>query len=583
MPRIASVAIRRFKRLDEINLGLGDVTLLVGANNSGKSSILQALHFAISIAQSARLVGEGVSWARDAFELSFNPAQLIYSPVADVMSLASGGYLQEPRISRIEIAMTAADGARCIVGLRRGRNRNIAVSIEGRALGEQFMDIENPFTVYAPGLAGVPKEERFMSLGVVRRIVARGDANLVLRNVLRALAANRDAWDAFIQDMRSIFPGIEISVEFNENTDETIEAYFTLPGGPALPVDAAGTSILQASQLLAYIGLFKPRLLILDEPDSHLHPDNQRALCGLICKLASEREFQALISTHSRHVLDSLKQRARVGWLSKGQLIDEPDITTTAMLMDLGALDSVDYFADSALRCVVATEDTDTAPLKAILWSNGFVEQDTEVASYSGCAKVEAALVLGRFLKDKAPQLALVVHRDADYMTGQRRDTFAAAIEDAGFVPFVTERNEIESYFLNAEHLAHLNPGLSPVRAAEIVEQATLEAEEGSIAAIVNARTEEAFRQRRTSGESINHGEIAAQARQDYLADPSGMRKGKLVLARVKVAIQGECHAPARLFEPSPFLSTPVVRGAAARIWPANQALKPADTSGVGG
>jgi AAA ATPase-like protein len=121
MPQMKSVAIRRFKRIEEVQIPLTDTTLLIGANNSGKSSILQAIHFAVSIAQSARLVGEGVSWRNDAFELSFNPAQLIYTPVADVLSLASGGTLQEPRPTQIEIEFLNGAGARCIVGLRRGR------------------------------------------------------------------------------------------------------------------------------------------------------------------------------------------------------------------------------------------------------------------------------------------------------------------------------------------------------------------------------------------------------------------------------------------------------------------------------
>src|SRR5579863_551965 len=203
MPRINSVTVRRFKRLEEVQITLGDATLLIGANNSGKSSILQAIHFAVSIAQSARLVGEGVTWRNDAFEVSFNPAQLIYSPVADVLSLATGGILQEQRPTQIEIEFVDDTGARCTVGLRRGRNRNIAVSIVGRQLGELLMDLEHPFTVYAPGLAGVPKEERYLSPGVVRRIVARGDANLALRNVLRMLRANQESWDMFIQDMQS--------------------------------------------------------------------------------------------------------------------------------------------------------------------------------------------------------------------------------------------------------------------------------------------------------------------------------------------------------------------------------------------
>ena len=217
MTRLTSVAIRRFKRIETIEIPFDNVTLLIGANNSGKSSILQAIHFAVSIAQTARLIGEGVAWRNDAFELSFNPSQLLYSPVADVLSLATGGALQEPRQNQIEIELRGEDSQRCIVGLRRGRNRNIGVSIGGRQIGEQLMSVTKPFTVYAPGLAGVPKEERYMSPGLVRRFVARGDANLTLRNVLRMLKASQPHWDGFIADMQSIFEGILDRCRFRRN------------------------------------------------------------------------------------------------------------------------------------------------------------------------------------------------------------------------------------------------------------------------------------------------------------------------------------------------------------------------------
>ncbi|WP_084802025.1 AAA family ATPase [Bradyrhizobium sp. Ec3.3] len=368
MPRLSSVVIRRFKRIDEIEIPLDDVTLLIGANNSGKSSILQAIHFAVSIAQTARLVGEGVAWQNDAFQLSFNPSQLLYSPVADVHSLAIGGALQEPRQTQIEIELQGNDGQRCIVGLRRGRNRNIAVSITGRIIGEQLMSVTQPFTIYAPGLAGVPKEEKYMSPGLVRRFVARGDANLTLRNVLRMLKASDTQWAGFIDDMQSIFEGIQVEVDFDESTDENITVYFQFPGGPRLPIDAAGTSVLQAAQILAYISLFQPRVLILDEPDSHLHPDNQRVLCDLIFQLASERGFQALISTHSRHVLNSMKDRASIIWLSKGTKVDSPDINTTEVLLELGALDNPSVSVERIQRLIdQATDETTDKSIEAIV------------------------------------------------------------------------------------------------------------------------------------------------------------------------------------------------------------------------
>jgi energy-coupling factor transporter ATP-binding protein EcfA2 len=567
MARLKSVAIRRFKCIEQIEIPLDAVTLLIGANNSGKSSILQAIHFAVSIAQTARFVGEGVAWRQDTFELSFNPSQLLYSPVADVLSLATGGRLLEQRPSQIEIEFRAEDGARTVVGLRRGRNRNIAVSIEGRTIGEQLMSLPQPFTVYAPRLAGVPKEERYMSPGVVRRIVARGDANLTLRNVLRMLKDDLSGWTGFIASMQSIFPEIQIEIDFDADTDENIEVFFKIGNGARLPIDAAGTSVLQASQLLAYISLFRPQVLILDEPDSHLHPDNQRALWGLVSALAAERGFQAIISTHSRHVLDSMRSRGKVIWLSKGSVVDQTDINTTAVLLDLGALDSVDYFADGELRCVVVTEDTEMEAIKAILWSNDFIEADTEVASYAGCSNAEAAIVLGRFLTDRAAHVRLVVHRDRDYMSQSVAEIFEDHLAENNIKPFLTDGNDIESYFISAAHLHALNPMVSAERIQQLIDQATADTEDQSISAMVNLRTQEAYKSRRAGQPQPNHGQISVHAHADYAASPAAHRRGTIVLGRLVALLQQEIRQNPRIFFATPHLKSPRITAIAQTIW----------------
>jgi energy-coupling factor transporter ATP-binding protein EcfA2 len=568
MPKLTKVIIRRFKQLEEIEVDLAEVTLLIGANNAGKSSILQAIHFAVSIAQTARLVGEGVSWQRDSFELSFNPSQLLYSPVSDVLSLATGGSLQEPRATQIEIELHNDAGDECIVGLRRGRNRNVGVSIRGRVIGERLMDLREPFTVFAPGLAGVPKEERYMSSGVVRRIVARGDANLTLRNVLRMLHEDAARWAVFVSDMQKIFGQISIEIDFNEDTDESIEVFFQFPDGPRLQVDAAGTSVLQAAQILAYINLFKPQVLILDEPDSHLHPDNQRLLCELVFNLASERGFQALISTHSRHVLDSMKHRGSIVWLSKGRMVDQPDFSSTAVLMDIGALDSADYFADGQSRCVVASEDVNKTALSALLFSNGFIEQDTEISTYAGCSKVESAVVLGSFLADKAPNISMVVHRDRDYMEQLEADRFEQTLESLGFHPFLTMPSDVEGYFLNSLHLHALNPAIPVEEIDALINKAIQDSRHTTLEKMINLRTEQAFRRRQAGGGSPNHGRIAATAQAELDADPRGSCRGKEVLKCLQALLQQRLRANPRIYFPSEHLVVEPLRLMAQQIWP---------------
>jgi energy-coupling factor transporter ATP-binding protein EcfA2 len=199
------------------------------------------------------------------------------------------------------------------------------------------------------------------------------------------------------------------------------------PGKPRLPIDAAGTSILQASQILAYITLFRPSVLILDEPDSHLHPNNQRALCNLILELATEHGFRPLISTHSRHVLDAMRERSTVLWVSNGSKVDFNSVTTASLLMEIGALDSVDYFAGGSIRCLFATEDSAAESIKALhslLSVNGFKLPETDIRAYSGCTKIDSAKVLRGFLADKASQVQFVLHRDRDYMADEAAQKF---------------------------------------------------------------------------------------------------------------------------------------------------------------
>ena len=235
--------------------------------------------------------------------------------------------------------------------------------------------------------------------------------------------------------------------------------------------------------------------------------------------------------------------------------------------MDLGALDSVDYFADGQLRCVVATEDTQTDGLRALLWSNGFVEDDTEIASYAGCTKADAAIVLGRFLMDKAPHVRLAVHRDRDYMGDDEASRFEMRLSADNIIALLTAQSDIESYFISADHLHALNPIATAARIQQLIDQATQETANQSVEAIVNLRTQEAFKLRQAGGSQPNHGAIAVKAQSDYAADPTTYRRGKIVLGRLISLLQQELGANPRIYFPSEHLKHQGIASIAASIW----------------
>jgi hypothetical protein len=246
------------------------------------------------------------------------------------------------------------------------------------------------------------------------------------------------------------------------------------------------------------------------------------------------------MSSHSRHVLDALSPLSTVLLISRGTATPVTDTDMTSVLLEIGALDSVDYFADGTTRCVVITEDTDTSLIETLFLSNGFSTESTDFRSYAGCSNVEAALVLGAFLNDKAPHVKLIVHRDRDYIPHSRIDVFNTRLREAGIFPFVTRFSDIEGYFLNAAHLSAMVPDLSMERADSIIQQATTDRKLESIKAIVNQTNAHALWQRNRGGPQVNHGDLAAKAIQDYESDPVLMRRGDVVLPRVKELVQAE-------------------------------------------
>jgi hypothetical protein len=228
------------------------------------------------------------------------------------------------------------------------------VWVSNVAAAKRIASIKNPFSIFSPGLAGIAKRENFVSDGVLLRTLARGDANLVLRNILLRLWDTKN-WSPFLADLHDVFPGLELAITFSPETDEFVDA--TLRAGQEwVPLELAGTGILQAVQILSYIHHFAPALIVLDEPDSHLHPNNQRLLCALLRKVALERGTQVLLTTHSRHVVDSIAGAASFLWIRNGTVdLASPD-DEIGVLMDIGALDVKERLGQPGTSAVVLTE-----------------------------------------------------------------------------------------------------------------------------------------------------------------------------------------------------------------------------------
>ncbi|OIU87706.1 AAA family ATPase [Microbacterium sp. AR7-10] len=534
------VHIQRFKTVEDATLALGQVTVLVGPNNAGKSSALQAIQFAVSVAQSLHLAGAR-GWIRATGERpgSLATQQLVYTPLRDVDGLAFGGALRE-KSNPISVRFETDDLGEAEITVKKGKNKNVQVKITGRALGERLEDLARPYSVVAPGLAGIPAVESYQSKGLVQRAAARGDANSVFRNVLLALSRDALAWQDFEASLSKVFPDVKVEVSFDEASDEYISVSATRENGPKLPVESSGTGVLQAIQVLSYIGLYQPRLLILDEPDAHLHPDNQRKLAQLLIELAEAREFQVLLSTHSRHMLDELGRRnAKIHWLSAGAPRDA-DFDLVSALLELGALDAGDRLRNGKTPLVIITEDDDTTLIRTIALSSGLKEGEFDIWSYANSGQTVAAQVLTKFVLDHAPGTRVIVHRDRDYLSDEAWASFEAAMRSVGAEPFLTTGTDIESHLLDPDHLKMIYPALDEAVIADLLDRATLLTRESSLEIMITQRNIADERERRKQGKVPNPGAVAALCTREFDENPVRFRHGKKTLGAFRDLVQRE-------------------------------------------
>lgn len=563
-PKVAITAIRvkRFKSIECVEIGFGKFTLLVGANNAGKSSILQAVQFSSSLLQAT--AASSLTWKANQFTGSLTREQVLYSPVKDVFALGSGGRLLSHAASAIILELDAqVNGISLSVSLQLTRGKNDALNIKavGEELGKLLASTARPFSVYVPGLSGISSIEAFQSESLVRRAAIQGDANRVFRNILLLLRRDEDAWLRFTQDFTLIYPEVHIEVSFRPDIDTEISVTEE-DGNGSRPIDLSGTGVLQAAQVLAYVHMYQPKVLLLDEPDAHLHPNNQRKLARLLSQLAERDDIQVALATHSRHIVDELQNFTKILWLSRGSLQPDESILIIDKLLELGALDKIDKLRNGILKFAILTEDSNLSPMRALLKSSGFEDSDFDLWSYNGCSNLDSAVTITAFIHQHDPNTVVIVHRDCDYLEAEEITEINEKFLTASIFLYVTPGTDIESVFLDPLHITEIYTSISVDRATELIRIATDGVEQKSKELFNNALVKRAQNLRnRGKTKSVDYGHISTQASAKYDADKPRFRAGKLVLNQLRILLQEELKENIDLFKVSSALSNESLRG----------------------
>ncbi len=491
--RLDKITINHFKQIETLEVDLQPITALVGGNTSGKSSALQAAQLGVSILQAAfRRKANG----RFEFEGTVANDAVLFRPTDRLLDLRRG--LPATQTRGFSIAYGGVDldtGAakQLTIEVRRGKNANIAITRSGDDdLAEVLADPDRPFSILTPGLSGIPVREEWRTKGAMDAAVMHGDANLYLRTVLDhlftrgldemartawrqgrdiALLPINSGWQTFSTLLDRCYAGCRVIVDHNPQRDRHVKVEVEFSGA-CVPLDMASTGMLQVIQIIAYTCFYAPPLLLLDEPDAHLHADSQGRLYDALKGAAAATGTRILFASHSPQLIQRLMydSDAAVVWMSGGAKVpvDAAQRPAIPILMTLGALSAGADAFDPARPVILMTEDKLTRPVTALAKSNG-APDTLAVLSYNGCGNLPAARLLASMITDMRPDAQIILHRDRDFRTEQEMQfelSTAEAERQRNGVERVKEvftpLNDVEHSFAQPAHLKAVFVELAP-------------------------------------------------------------------------------------------------------------------------
>lgn len=450
---LTKVRISNFKRIKEAELEIGPVTYIVGGNNSGKSSAIQAIHTAVTAAQVGRKRQQRV----------IPTSSLRYSPAADFESIGHGRLLENKAGGhRAIVEFTSQtdnpnEDSKYRVALYRGRNYDsIGVDREPKQgrLADRIQDPKKLFSIYTPGLSGIPLREEYMSYASVFQRAAGGEANLVFRNILR-LIHEHDKLDE-LENAISTLIGEKISIYIDADEEEAF--YITVEARIGdedhyVPVELWGTGLLQITQLYSYVILFQPSVFLADEPDAHLHPSRQQLLSTAFDDIAENYGCQIIAATHSQHLISSRPENTKLIWMREGTSVLHEDPDLTELLLHLGRLDSINPYED---QTIILTEDENTNYLETAIRSLDDQGKNIIIIPSYGVGNLVVGRMFARLKESSRSKIRIIIHRDRDFLTDPEIEAWKKQKykEDVDkFEYFITRYSDIEGYYCSLDHL----------------------------------------------------------------------------------------------------------------------------------
>jgi len=302
--------IENFKRFgDRQRIELDHPAVLIGPNNCGKTSAIQALALWSQAVKTWYDVRKDSS-AKERTATSLNRLNIVAVPVRRTRFYWHNTAV---RTGSENILLTITVGVEF-------KGQVMRLPMRFRNQGDELIYCTPDESViadlellrYAAGInvellypmSGLETEEPILQPGRIDVLLGQGQTAQVLRNLCLMVAKDApDDWKRIVSLMRRLF-NVTLDTP-QETTRGAIEMRYKQPGvREALDVSSSGRGFQQMLLIFAYLYSHKRSVLLVDEPDAHLEILRQKQVYVLLRDIASENQSQVVMVTHSEVILD---------------------------------------------------------------------------------------------------------------------------------------------------------------------------------------------------------------------------------------------------------------------------------------
>ncbi len=470
---ITRLTLKNFKSVGEQSYDFTQFDLLVGRNNSGKSTVLQALaiwQFCVDeFHQSKRTGSKGIQIVLPNFTaLPVPEFNLLWKDRTDRhWPLVNGKKKQEYILIGICVEWRDGDSGETDsfgVELRYHSPQTIyAIPTDGWAMFRKYEEEGSlPVVAYVPPFSGLEPTEKWSDDGPIRQQVGKGQPGSVLRNTLLRVCPSPKL-GATGRPMKGYVPpedwmelsamvkrwfSIELEVPRYESGKDVFITVEYKQGSKKYDIISGGSGFHQTLTLLAFLYGYHPTTILLDEPDAHLHVNLQREILDFFKLKASERGTQFLIATHAEEFVRGVDASQIVSLLQQKPTRIESTPEVVRAMAEVSNEEITNLMSSPFMLYVEG--ESDERILRA--WAKQCGAQDVMdkmvFKVMSGGSKVDMKTLADehfRALKQIVPQVKRIVLFDYDRV----EDAFHPPKDNLGLVEW--KRKNIENYLFVPE------------------------------------------------------------------------------------------------------------------------------------